>query len=511
MMERVVDPLVLQRRRETNVSFVVGFAIMVALFAVAPFVAYPVFLMQALCFALFACAFNLLIGYVGLVSFGHALYFGWASYLAAYAAKTWHFQPELAILTGTATAAVLGIIAGGVAIRRQGIYFAMITLALAQMMYFFALRAPFTGGEDGIQAVPRGRLFGYFDLSNEMTMYVFVLVVVLAAFLLIYRIINSPFGEVLKAIRENEQRTISLGYNTDRYKLVVFVLSATLAGLAGSLKALVFQLASLTDVHWTMSGDVLLMTLLGGLGTVFGPVVGAFAVIAMQNYLAPFGQWVLVIQGVIFVVCVLVFRRGIIGELAAFPARATVSAGADFNTIKENPMSAEARLKELGIVLPSLGKPVANYLPYRLAGNILYLAGQGPRDESGKQLTGKLGKDISVEEGYRRARLVGLRPPCRHARRAGLARPGRLHRQAFGHGQRRAGFQRLAEGHQRLLRPVRRGVRRRRPPRPLGGRQRHAAEPDLGRDRGHRRGQAVSAAMSRRIRFARNYPQAHCQ
>jgi branched-chain amino acid transport system permease protein len=271
-----------------------------------------------LCFALFACAFNLLIGYVGLVSFGHALYFGWASYLTAYAVKSWHFPPEVAILIGTATAAVLGVIAGGVAIRRQGIYFAMITLALAQMMYFFALRAPFTGGEDGIQAVPRGRLFGYFDLSNEMTMYVFVLVVVLAAFLLIYRIINSPFGEVLKAIRENEQRTVSLGYNTDRYKLVVFVLSATLAGLAGSLKALVFQLASLTDVHWTMSGDVLLMTLLGGLGTVFGPVVGAFAVIAMQNYLAPFGQWVLVIQGVIFVVCVLVFRRGIIGELAAF-------------------------------------------------------------------------------------------------------------------------------------------------------------------------------------------------
>jgi branched-chain amino acid transport system permease protein len=318
MMERVVDPLILQRRRETNASFMVGFAIMVALFAVLPFIAYPVFLMQALCFALFACAFNLLIGYVGLVSFGHALYFGWASYLAAYAVKSWHFQPEVAILTGTATAAVLGVIAGGVAIRRQGIYFAMITLALAQMMYFFALRAPFTGGEDGIQAVPRGRLFGYFDLSNEMTMYVFVLVVVLAAFLLIYRIINSPFGEVLKAIRENEQRTISLGYNTDRYKLVVFALSATLAGLAGSLKALVFQLASLTDVHWTMSGDVLLMTLLGGLGTVFGPVVGAFAVIAMQNYLAPFGQWVLVIQGVIFVVCVLVFRRGIIGELAAF-------------------------------------------------------------------------------------------------------------------------------------------------------------------------------------------------
>ena len=318
MMERILDPLVAQRRREANVSFVIGFAIMVGLFAVLPFVAYPVFLMQALCFALFACAFNLLIGYVGLVSFGHALYFGWASYLAAYAAKTWHVQPEVAILVGTATAAVLGVIAGGVAIRRQGIYFAMITLALAQMMYFFALRAPFTGGEDGIQSVPRGRLFGHFDLSNEMTMYVFVLVVVLAAFLLIYRIINSPFGEVLKAIRENEQRTISLGYNTDRYKLVVFVLSATLAGLAGSLKALVVQLASLTDVHWTMSGDVLLMTLLGGLGTVFGPVVGAFAVVAMQNYLAPFGQWVLVIQGVIFVVCVLLFRRGIVGELAHF-------------------------------------------------------------------------------------------------------------------------------------------------------------------------------------------------
>jgi branched-chain amino acid transport system permease protein len=317
MMERVVDPLVLQRRRETNASFVVGFAIMAALFAVLPFVAYPVFLMQVLCFALFACAFNLLIGYVGLVSFGHALYFGWAGYLSAYAAKVWALPPEVAVLIGTATAAVLGVIAGGVAIRRQGIYFAMITLALAQMMYFFALRAPFTGGEDGIQSVPRGHLFGRFDLSNEMTMYVFVLVVVLAAFLLIYRIINSPFGEVLKAIRENEQRAISLGYKTDRYKLVVFVLSATLAGLAGSLKALVFQLASLTDVHWTMSGDVLLMTLLGGLGTVFGPVVGAFAIVAMQNYLASFGQWVLVIQGVIFVVCVLVFRRGIIGELAA--------------------------------------------------------------------------------------------------------------------------------------------------------------------------------------------------
>jgi branched-chain amino acid transport system permease protein len=316
MMERVVDPLILQRRRETNTSFVVAFVIMVALLAALPYVAYPVFLMQVLCFALFACAFNLLIGYAGLVSFGHALYFGWAGYFSAYAAKTWQLQPEVAVLIGTAVAAILGIIAGGLAIRRQGIYFAMITLALAQMMYLVALRVKMTGGEDGIQAVPRGKLFGAFDLSNDMTMYVFVVIVFLAAFLLIYRIINSPFGEVLKAIRENEQRAISLGYKTERYKLVAFALSAALAGLAGALKALVFQLASLTDVHWTMSGDVVLMTLLGGLGTVFGPVAGAFAIIAMQNYLAPFGQWVLVIQGVIFVVCVLLFRRGIVGELA---------------------------------------------------------------------------------------------------------------------------------------------------------------------------------------------------
>jgi branched-chain amino acid transport system permease protein len=315
-MERVVDPQVVQLRRETAWSFVAAFAVMLVFFAIAPFVVYPVFLMEVLCFALFACAFNLLIGYVGLVSFGHALYFGWASYFAAYAAKSWGWQPEFAVLIGTAAAAVLGAIAGIVAIRRQGIYFAMITLALAQMMYLVALRVKMTGGEDGIQAVPRGHLFGIFNLADDMTMYAFVLVVVLAAFLLIYRIINSPFGEVLKAIRENEQRAISLGYKTERYKLVAFVLSATLAGLAGSLKALVFQLASLTDVHWNMSGEVVLMTLVGGLGTVFGPVAGAFVIVAMENYFSAFGQWVLVIQGVIFVVCVLVFRRGIVGELA---------------------------------------------------------------------------------------------------------------------------------------------------------------------------------------------------
>jgi branched-chain amino acid transport system permease protein len=316
MIASTADALTLWLRREADWSIIVATTVMVLFLIAAPFVLYPVFLEKALCFALFACAFNLLIGYGGLVSFGHALYFGWAGYLSAYAAKDWGFDPEFAVLTGTATAAVLGIIAGVIAIRRQGIYFAMITLALAQMMYLVALRVKLTGGEDGIQAVPRGHLFGLFDLNNEMTMYVFVLAVVLAAFLLIYRIINSPFGEVLKAIRENELRAISLGYQTDRYKLVAFALSATLAGLAGSVKALVFQLASLTDVHWTMSGEVVLMTLVGGLGTIFGPVVGAFFIVALENYLAPLGQWVLVIQGAIFVACVLAFRRGIVGELA---------------------------------------------------------------------------------------------------------------------------------------------------------------------------------------------------
>src|SRR5580698_317897 len=295
------------------------FGIMTAVLLIVPFTGiYPFFVMQALCFALLACAFNLLIGYGGLLSFGHAMFLGTAGYVSAHALKVWGLSPELAILAGTAAAAGLGVITGLIAIRRQGIYFAMITLALSQLLYFIYLQTPFTHGEDGIHGIPQGQLFGLLNLSNRTVLYYVILSGFLIGFLLIFRTSNSPFGEVLKAIRENEQRAISLGYNTDRYKLVVFVLSATLAGLAGSLKALVFQLASLTDVHWTMSGDVLLMTLLGGLGTVFGPVVGAFAVVAMQNYLAPFGQWVLVIQGVIFVVCVLVFRRGIVGELAHF-------------------------------------------------------------------------------------------------------------------------------------------------------------------------------------------------
>ncbi len=315
-MERVVDPLTKKPSVLREQSETIGFIVMVTALVVAPFVTYPLFVMQALCFALFACAFNLLIGYVGLLSFGHALYFGWASYISAHAAKVWGLPPELAILTGTATAAGLGLIAGSLAIRRQGIYFAMITLALAQMMYFVALRMKFTGGEDGIQAVPRGTLFGLFDLRNDMTMYVFVMVVFLGGMLLIHRIINSPFGEVLKAIRENETRAISLGYKTDRYKLLAFVLSATLAGVAGSTKAILLQIASLTDVNWPMSGEVVLMSLVGGLGTIFGPVVGSFVILAMQYKLSFLGEWVLVLQGVIFVACVLLFRRGIIGVLA---------------------------------------------------------------------------------------------------------------------------------------------------------------------------------------------------
>lgn len=293
----------------------IAFALMMAVAIAAPFYFYPVFLMKVLCFALFACAFNLLIGYVGLLSFGHAAYFGMASYVSAHAAKVWGLPTELAILSGVLIATVLGLVFGWLAIRRSGIYFAMVTLALAQMAFFFSLQAPFTGGEDGIQAVPRGMLLGFIPLRDNLTMYYFVLGVFTLGFLIVYRAIHSPFGQVLKAIRENGDRATSLGYNTDRYKLIAFVLSAALSGLAGGTKAIVFGMATLTDVHWTMSGEVVLMTLVGGMGTIFGPVVGATVIVTMQNYLAPFGQWVLVIQGAIFVVCVLLFRRGIIGEL----------------------------------------------------------------------------------------------------------------------------------------------------------------------------------------------------
>ena len=294
----------------------IAFVLMVAFFALAPLVLYPVFLMKVMCFALFACAFNLLIGFSGLLSFGHAMFLGTAGYASAHSAKMWGFPPELAILFGTFCAFLLGIVTGALAIRRQGIYFAMITLALAQMLFFFYLQAPFTGGEDGLQAVPRGKLFGFIDLSYIWNMYVTVALIFLGGFLLIYRAIYSPFGQVLKAIRENEPRAISLGYNTTMYKFLAYVLSGTLAGLAGATKAIVFQLASLTDVHWTMSGEVVLITLLGGMGTVFGPVAGALVIITMENYLAQLGAWVTVVQGAIFVVCVLTFRRGIVGEIA---------------------------------------------------------------------------------------------------------------------------------------------------------------------------------------------------
>ena len=316
-MQRAAEPAAAAGLRSH--SEMIAFAAMAAVLAIAPFLAYPIFLMKALCFALFACAFNLLIGYVGLLSFGHALFFGWAAYVSAHAAKVWGLPPEIAILSGTAAGAALGAIVGGLAIRRQGIYFAMITLALAQMMFFFAVQAPFTHGEDGIQAVPRGKLLGLIDLADptNLTMYATVLVIFLVCFLLIYRIINSPFGEVLKAIRENESRAVSLGYKTERYKLVAFVLSATFAGVAGATKALVFQLASLTDVDWPTSGEVILMTLVGGLGTLFGPVAGAFFVISLETYLTTrIGQWVLVVQGLIFVLCVMVLRQGIVGEIA---------------------------------------------------------------------------------------------------------------------------------------------------------------------------------------------------
>ena len=302
------------RRPDTLIAI----AALAALLALAPFGVYPYFLAQALCMALFACAFNLLVGYSGLLSFGHALFFGAASYFAAHAAKVYGWPPEGAILAATLAAAALGLVAGALSIRSQGIYFSMITLALSQLLYFIYLQTPFTHGEDGIQGIPQGHLFGVFNLANPTILYYVILAGFLFGFLVIFRTINSPFGEVLKAIRENEPRAVSLGYKTDHYKLLAYILSGTLAGFAGALKVFVAQNASLTDVHWSMSGEIVLMTLVGGLGTVFGPVVGAFVIIAMQQYLAGFGQWVTVIQGGIFVICVLTFRRGIIGEIAHY-------------------------------------------------------------------------------------------------------------------------------------------------------------------------------------------------
>ena len=294
----------------------VAAGLMVAFFAIAPYFVYPVFLMKVMCFALFACAFNLLLGFGGLLSFGHAMFFGTSGYAAAHAAKVWGLTPELSVLFATLCATVLAWVVGLLAIRRQGIYFAMITLALSQMVFFVYLQTPFTGGEDGIQGVPHGHLFGLIDLNNEAAMYVFVMAIFLLGFGLVWRIVHSPFGQVLKAIRENEQRALSLGYDTDRFKLIAFILSGTVAGMAGGTKALVFQLASLTDVHWTMSGEVVLMTLVGGLGTLFGPVIGAAVIVTMQNYLAQLGSWVTVVQGLVFVVCVMLFRKGVVGEIA---------------------------------------------------------------------------------------------------------------------------------------------------------------------------------------------------
>ncbi len=305
--------------RRSHAAWGVGLALLVA----APFIGlYPVFGMNALCFAIFACAFNLLLGYTGLLSFGHAAFLGAAAYFTGWLVRSGGFSPELGILAGTLGAGLIGLLVGLIAIRRQGIYFAMITLAMAQMIYFVWLQAPFTGGEDGLQGVPRGKLFGLIPLADDLAMYFFVLAVFVAVFLAIIRIVHSPYGQVLKAIRENEPRAISLGYDVDRYKLLAFVLSTTLAGLAGSLKAVALGFATLSDAHWSLSGEVVLMTLLGGMGTFAGPVLGAFTIIGLQNFLADrVGSWVTVIIGVIFVVCVVGFRRGFVGELLAWQKR----------------------------------------------------------------------------------------------------------------------------------------------------------------------------------------------
>ena len=291
--------------------------ILLALLLLAPFqdFIYIIFLMKVLCFALFACAFNLLLGYTGLLSFGHAAFFGGAAYISSHVCKEWGWTPELGILAGMVYAGVTGYIVGSLAIRRQGLYFAMITLALSQLIFFLALQLPFTKGEDGIQGVPRGHFLGLINLSDDISMYYFVLAIFVAGFVLIQRTIHSPFGQVLKSIRENEPRAISLGYDVAKFKLLAFVISATIAGMAGSTKSLVFQLASLTDVHWHMSGEVVLMTILGGIGTVLGPIVGATVVVGLQNYLAGIGSFSTIVLGAIFVICVLAFRRGIVGEI----------------------------------------------------------------------------------------------------------------------------------------------------------------------------------------------------
>ena len=299
----------------------IGLAILAVVALVLPLYVYPVFLMQALCMALFACAFNLLLGYGGILSFGHAAFLGGPAYICAHAAKVWGLPTELALLAGVVAGGFLGLIYGILAARQRGIYLAMITFALAQMVYFIALQAPFTGGEDGIQSIPRGYFLGIVDLTPILPMYYFVLGTVTLALLLIYRIIHSPFGQVLRAMRDNEQRAISLGYRTSFYRVIVFIMSGALSGLAGGLKSLVLGIATLADVYWHVNGEVILMTLLGGLGTFFGPVVGAFLVVMMQNYLAQFGAWVTIIQGLTFVVFVMAFRRGIVGELGPVLAR----------------------------------------------------------------------------------------------------------------------------------------------------------------------------------------------
>ncbi len=318
-------------KKSTRITY---FALL-GLLLIAPMIGlYPVFIMKLLCFALFACAFNLLLGFTGLLSFGHAAFFGFSAYVTGWLIKSQAWTPELGIIAGTVVAGIIGLMIGLVAIRRQGIYFAMITLAMAQMVFFVCLQAPFTGGEDGLQGVPRGKLIGLFSLESDMVMYYFVVAIFVLSFLFITRIVQSPFGQVLKMIRENEPRAISLGYQVDRYKLLAFVLSSALAGLAGSLKTLVMGFATLSDVHWSMSGEVILMTLLGGVGTFFGPVLGSGIVIALQNLLADkVGSWVSVIIGVIFVICVLAFRKGVVGELQAFLDRRRL-AGAKFSTSK---------------------------------------------------------------------------------------------------------------------------------------------------------------------------------